>query len=276
MPTGTYEKPRSAGVCARQGAHGTAHHVVGGVQDGHRAGNRRQVRQHPELGGRIGLEALVPRQVVGRDVEDDGHVRREERGGRQLVGRHLGHVHLHVAGRHGLETRVADVADRLGRQARRPQHVGRERHRGRLAVGARHGHPARVLRAFAPGELHLAHDLRAGRGRAFVERGELRDAGAGDAQVEGAFHLFAAELHARAERAQALGEGAGVLAGRARHHAQLLHAAAQKRRQVPGRRAPALAEPQNKHAPQTLRRVLPSFDESARGHHATAMSDSAK
>ena len=78
------------------------------------------------------------------------------------------------------------------------------------------------------------------------------------------------------DSAQALGEGAGVLAGRARHHAQLLHAAAQKRRQVPGRGAPALAESQNKHAPQTLRRVLPSFDESALGHHATAMSDSAK
>ncbi len=142
-----------------QAAHLGAHDIVRRVEHGHGPRHAGQVRQQLELRVAVRLEAAMPVQVVGRDVQQHGHVRREAHRGRQLVGRHLGHVHVRGARAHRADARVADVADGRGGQAGARQHVRGERADRRLAVRARHGHPAAVGGALAPGELDLAHQL---------------------------------------------------------------------------------------------------------------------
>ena len=256
-----------------QAAHLVAHDVVGRVEHRHGPRHVRQVREQPELRVAVRLEAAMPAQMVGRDVEQDGHVRREEPRGSQLVRRHLGHVHLCAARAHRLDARIPDIAHGRGGQPCARKHVRGKRADRRLAVGARHRHPAALFRALAPGELHLAHHLgRHGRG-GLVERRELRDAGTGHAQIERAARLggqnargVVLERDERAGCARRVRERLGRLGARARRDGQSLHAPAQKRQKVRHGGAPALSQAQNEHAPQMARRVLPPLDESALLH----------
>ena len=110
VPMGTMAKPRSA-IDAAQAADLGADDVVGGVHDRDRAGDPSKVVEHLHLGGGVVFQRMVPMQMVGRDVEQHGHVGREQLRGRELIRRHLGHVDVGFAGGHGGDARVADVAD---------------------------------------------------------------------------------------------------------------------------------------------------------------------
>ncbi len=174
----------ASAINAAQTADLGADDVVGGVHDRDRAGNLRQVVEHLHLGGGIVFQRMVPMQMVGRDVEQHGHIGREQLRGCELIRRHLGHVDVGFAGGHGGDARVADVADSGACHARGAKQMVGQRRDGGLAVGARDGDPRAGVIGLAPCELDLADDLVAyGSGRA-VQVGELGDAGACDAQLE--------------------------------------------------------------------------------------------
>ena len=102
-----------------------AHDVVGSVHDRNGAGNLRKVVEHLHLRGSIVFQRMVPMQMVGRDVEQHGHVGREQLRGCELIRRHLGHVDVGMAGGHGGDARVADVADSGACHARGAKQVVR-------------------------------------------------------------------------------------------------------------------------------------------------------
>ena len=96
--------------------------------------------------------------MVGRHVEQAGHVRVELMGAGELEARELGDEPLPSW---ALATAVVMMVPMLptaeALRAARAQELRGERRRGRLAVGAGDGDPA--LGALAPGELGLADDL---------------------------------------------------------------------------------------------------------------------
>ena len=198
----------------------------------------------------------MPAQVIGRDVEHHGHLGREERGRSQLVRRGLGNEHIGSPGRNRLQTRIADVADRLGGNVRAIEHVRDQRRRGRLAVRARYRHPAGVGRALAPGEFHFADDLGRGFRGTTVEIGELGDARRRHAHIVRPFDLAMVEQYARASGLRGFGERERSIGLIPRGNRHALDAVADKRAQI-GRCGPsAFSEPQNEHAPERGRGVL--------------------
>ena len=229
----------AAAVDAAQAADLGADDVVGGVHDRDRARDLSKVVEHLHLGGGIVFQRMVPMQMVGRDVEQHGHIGREQLRGCELIRRHLGHVDVGFAGGHGGDARVADVADGAACHARGAKQMVGQSGDGGLAVGSRDGDPRAGAIGLAPCELDLADDLVAyGSGRA-VQVGELGDARACDAQLE----MPAARLRQAIDRALAeLDDGAAVARlaririgsgiGLPAEHGQLGHAATELRHEV--------------------------------------------
>ena len=133
--------------------------------------------EQPPFRRRVSLEALVPIEVIGRDVEQHCDVAIEALRQVDLVARQLQHVDAAFGQRVLGEDREADVAAHRRRHARGLEDVVDQRGGGRLAVGA--GDPddlvRRKLGAGAGEQLDVADDLDAGlagalRDRVAVER----------------------------------------------------------------------------------------------------------
>ena len=131
----------------------------------------------------------MPVDVVGGDVEARRgpgceRVRPVQLEARQLDGDDV--VGLGVHDR--LEHRGADVAGAAGSQPGGAQDRGQHLHGRRLAVGAGDGEPGRgaLARAQPPGQLDLAPDRDAGRGRGREQRLVRAPARRGDDEVDGA------------------------------------------------------------------------------------------
>ena len=219
-----------------------AHGVVAGIEHGHTAAGA-QIGEHLPLGRGVGLKTAVPGQVVRRDVEHHGHIRREQARRGQLIAGGLRHVHVGVPGGHRIDASLADVAHGGRVRARLPQQMAGERRRSGLAVGAGDGDPLRGSVALAPGEFHLADHLGGGRSGAPIERRILGNAGARDTQIVGALDGLVIEEHHGPALAGALGPGQRRLARRAGGHGQRLHAAAQHIQAVLRRRRARLSQP---------------------------------
>ena len=102
--------------------------------------------------------ALVPAQVVGRDVEQHRHARMKLGCRSNLITRQLGHKPLIVCAAVDLvHRRLADIADgHAGFTGGLEQIIG-QRRGSCLAIGARGGDP--ILGRQAIGKLGLAHNL---------------------------------------------------------------------------------------------------------------------
>ena len=220
-------------------AHLGADDVVRRIHDRHGTRHACQVVEQLELRVAVVFKRMVPMQVIGRDVEHDGHVRREALRGRQLIRRHLGHVHVGRIRAHGGNARVADVADGRSAQARRLQQVRGKRGDRGFAVRAGDGNPAAACRRFAPRELDFADNFVAEARRRLIQLGEFGDARACDGELEmpacrfGQLrHGVIAERDVSARRARGLGERVGIGAVRAAEDGKFADAPSQKRHEV--------------------------------------------
>jgi hypothetical protein len=148
---------------------------------------------------RILGEVAVPVEVVGRDVQDRGHLELQRMRRLELIGRELEHVHRRGRSLEQVERGLAEVAAHAHGESRRFCELADERRHGALAVRARDADQAPAR--FARKELDVAHEVEAvGRGLAQEWFGE-RDAGRYD-------HLVGAFEHCRVETAER-GRGTG-------------------------------------------------------------------
>ena len=107
---------------------------------------------HPEqsrLGGDIALETVVAVEMVGRDVEQDGHVGVDPLGQVDLVARQFEHIDAACGQRLLFEDRLADIAAHQRGNARLREQVIGQRGGGRLAVGSGDRHHAVCRQACA-------------------------------------------------------------------------------------------------------------------------------
>ena len=228
--------------------------------------SRTQVLQHLELRLGIGLERSVPVDVVGRDVEDDRHVGREVDGGGELVGGYLRHVDVRVAGSNRIQAHVADVADGCRSQPCLLEQVGGAGGGGGLPVRAGDGHPDAVGGALAPRELDLAYQLDAFRLAVHVELLPIRDARAGNAQVEllvEAIEGIVAERIVDAFARKGLDEFLGSGVARPSGYEHPVDARSQQVGAIAGNGFAGLAQAKDEHAAEILGRHLETV------HHTT-------
>ena len=126
------------------------------------------------LGRRVGLQAGVAIEVIGRDVEDRGHPWPQGPGGLQLKARQLKDIELD-GGIEELQGRFAQIAAHGGTQPAGPGHLPHQGGDRALAVGAGDGHHRGLDR---PGEeLDIPHHLNPaanGRRQAGVAEGDAR------------------------------------------------------------------------------------------------------
>ena len=136
---------------------------------------------------RVGVEAPVPVQVVGRHVEHHRGVRPDGGGPVELEARELHREHVvRLLGQDRVEQGQADVAGRDRAPPGGFEDRGEHAHGRRLAVGAGHGQPGRrrtvEVGLQPPGKLDLTDHLDAGRGRRDEQRCIGSPSGRGDDQ----------------------------------------------------------------------------------------------
>ena len=169
---------------ARAGARGEGRRDgIVGVE--HRAVRLGLVGEDPRLGLDVALDRSVPVEVIGGDVEHDGHPRPQELDRLELKARRLRHdeaVGGEVQGVGG--ERGADIAAHEDGPHRSAHELAREGGRGRLAVGARDGDE--IGFHDAPAELELADDGHAARAGG-LEHGQLEGHPRTDDDQLGAF-----------------------------------------------------------------------------------------
>ena len=232
-----------------------AHHVVGGVHDHGRAALGK-VRVDLLLRQGVIFQAVVPLNVVGRDVQQNGHVRTEIARARKLIGGNLGNVAIGFARGNGGDAGVADVAHGGSTKPAGRKQMRSQGRRGGFTVGARNRQPTRILGTFAPGELHLAYHLGRVSRSGKVEIGELADAGAGDGQIVAFVEVEGVEEDARALGLDAGGELLSCRIGSARGNRQRLNARADETRAVLARRLAGFAQTKDQHLAELNRRML--------------------
>ena len=221
---GTTAKPQPPAIPRRRRTSARTTSLEASMHRQPEPGHLRKVVEHLHLRGSVVFQRMVPMQMVGRDVEQHGHVGREQ-----------------------LRRCRADTTTprprrrRYGRRPRRRCTCRRCCRRRQLAMPAARSRwfvravtvvlplvpvtATHVLDSsdLAPGELDLADNLVAdGSGRA-VQVGELGDARACDAQLEmpaaglgQAIDRALAELHDGAAAAGLARAGVGGIVGRAR------------------------------------------------------------
>ena len=140
--------------------------------------------EDPQLGGRVGLERAMTVEVVGRDVEQHGHVGAKLLDALELEARELAHdrpPRLDAARQR--RERVADVAGAGAGHAAALEHGGSQQRGRGLAVGSGDADDRIALLEQAVRELHLGPHGDAGRTCGAHDRGFFRDARALDEQV---------------------------------------------------------------------------------------------
>ena len=133
-------EPTLFGRNALEFAHVTTHDIVHRVHHGHSAAARK-VRVDALLRRAVLLEAPVPFQMIGRDVEQHRHIGRKIFGGGELIGGHFGYIIVGLALAHRFDTGVADVAHCLRAPTSAAQQMRAKRGSGGLAIRAGDGDP---------------------------------------------------------------------------------------------------------------------------------------
>ena len=148
---------------------------------------RRLHREQPRLRRGIGLEPLIPIEMIGRDVEQHRDVAVEALGQVDLVARQFEDIDAAFGERVLRQDRQADVAAHQARHARGLEDVVDQRGGGRLAVGAGDADDLvrRKVGAGAGEQFDVADDLDPGLARALRDRVAVeRQAGGDDDAVE--------------------------------------------------------------------------------------------
>ena len=130
-------------------------HLVGKVTpldlvDADHAAIRPAFGKQPPLGREITAGAPVPVEMIGRQIGEDRHIRRQRAGKIGLIGRQLDHHHLAVMRRLQREHAGADIAAHLRGPSGRLQDVMDQRRGGRFAVRAGDGDDTRHGVEFVP------------------------------------------------------------------------------------------------------------------------------
>ena len=222
-------------------------------------GNAGQIVEHLELGIAIRLEALMPMQVIGCDVEHDSHIRRKLSCRVELVRRDFTHVNLGFARCNRLKANLADVAHGICGQACLMQHMGRARRGCGLAVRTGDCHPRAVGCALAPREFDFADQL----GRAckciLIELVVERNAGAGNAHVEMLFDTlerFIAKRKVDVLTSQRLDKRDRIVIARTGGNEQLVDARADERSAIARNSLSAHTEAEHEHGAKASRGTL--------------------
>ena len=143
---------------------------------------RGAAREDARFRGDVVGEAAMALQMVGRDVEQHGHVADQRAHEVELEGGDFQHIDAFGGQRRQIQHRRADIAAQPHAQAGSPDQMGDQRGSGGFAVGAGHPHhPAG--RARAREQLHIPEDLDPGGERA-GDQGMGRGMGERDAGAE--------------------------------------------------------------------------------------------
>jgi hypothetical protein len=132
-----------------------------------RIADRDRPGPYPHLRLLVGIQRVVPVEVIRRQVQQRaGRGRDRRREVQLLTGQLDGEDVVRRIGEHGVDERLPDIADRDRSQASRAQHRLEHVHRRGLAVRTRHRQPGcRTGAPQLPGQLDLAPDRNAAGGR---------------------------------------------------------------------------------------------------------------